>query len=163
MRNGLYLLLIRGKVYNSPQVCIQCPNRDDASLYRTPQKNVAYKYVLTFTAVIRVSNSSYLDGLWDCCTATVLWGAACGICSKQRLASLFSSPQAFPSCVLLETRKCIHTVVLKHGTAWKKSHFISSDFHMIDNLSIIIHAFSMHLLTLLSVDEILLSKDYHGL
>ena len=46
-------------------------------------------------------------------------------------------------------------------TAWKKSSFIFSeraDFHMINNLSIAVHAFTMHILILLSVDEILLPR-----
>ena len=45
--------------------------------------------------------------------------------------------------------------------AGKNSHFIlsaRSDFHMINNLSIAIHAFPMYILTLLSVDEILLPR-----
>ena len=37
--------------------------------------------------------------------------------------------------------------------AWKKLHFILSDFHMTDNLSIANHAFPIHLLMPFSVDE----------
>ena len=47
------------------------------------------------------------------------------------------------------------------ATAKKKSCFIAlerSNFHMIDNLSIAVHTFAVHMLTLLSVDEILLPK-----
>ena len=47
------------------------------------------------------------------------------------------------------------------GTAWKKSHFILSNwsnFHITDNLSIVFHAFTSHMLTSLSVDEILLPR-----
>ena len=46
-------------------------------------------------------------------------------------------------------------------TAWKKSNFIlsvNSDLHIIDNLSIAVHASPMCMLTLLSVDEILLRR-----
>ena len=46
-------------------------------------------------------------------------------------------------------------------TAWKKSHFILleiSDFYMVDNLSIAVYAFPISMLTLLSVDEILLAR-----
>ena len=45
------------------------------------------------------------------------------------------------------------------ATAWKKYGFIlseKSDFHMVDNLSIEVHAFLIHMLISLSVDEILL-------
>ena len=45
--------------------------------------------------------------------------------------------------------------------AWKESHFIwseISDFHKIDNVSTEVHAFARHILTLLSVDEILIPR-----
>ena len=44
------------------------------------------------------------------------------------------------------------------ATAWKKSYFILSDFHMIDNQSIAVHTFTKHILTSLLVDEILLPR-----
>ena len=47
------------------------------------------------------------------------------------------------------------------ATAWKKFRFILldiSDFHMTDNQSIAIHAFTRRMLTSLSVDYILLPK-----
>ena len=47
------------------------------------------------------------------------------------------------------------------ATAWKKSDFISlerSDFYMMDNLSVAVHAFARHMLLSLSVDEILLLR-----
>ena len=47
------------------------------------------------------------------------------------------------------------------ATAWKKSYFIlfgRSDFHNFDNMSIIVHATPMRMLTSLSVDEILLLR-----
>ena len=53
--------------------------------------------------------------------------------------------------------------------AWKNSHFILSDFHTIINLSTVVHALPMHVLTLLSFDEILLprymnwSNNFRGL
>ena len=46
-------------------------------------------------------------------------------------------------------------------TAWKDSCFLlsgRSDFHMIVNLSIEVHALPMHMLTSFSVDEILLQR-----
>ena len=58
------------------------------------------------------------------------------------------------------------------ATTWKKSHFIlldRSDFHMIDNLSIAVHAFAKHMLTSLSINEMLplmyvnLSSNFRGL
>ena len=47
-------------------------------------------------------------------------------------------------------------------TAGKKSHFIllqRSDFRMIDNQTIVVNAFPLHMLTLFSVDEILLPRS----
>ena len=46
-------------------------------------------------------------------------------------------------------------------TAWKKSRFIlldTSDFHLIESLSIAVHVFTRHILTSLSVDETLLPR-----
>ena len=45
------------------------------------------------------------------------------------------------------------------ATTWVNSHFIlsgKSDFNIVVNLSIALHASPMHMLTLLSVDKILL-------
>ena len=46
------------------------------------------------------------------------------------------------------------------ATTWKKSHFLlgRSDIHMINNMSKAFHAFARHMLTLLSVDEMLLLR-----
>ena len=47
------------------------------------------------------------------------------------------------------------------ATAWIKSHFIlseKSDFYLINNLSIAVHAFPMHILTLLSEGKMLLAR-----
>ena len=54
---------------------------------------------------------------------------------------------------------CIHIEELIQPTAWKKLRFILSDkfdFHMIDNLSIAVHAFTSGILILFSVDKMLL-------
>ena len=60
---------------------------------------------------------------------------------------------------------CSHVVhpynSMDTSTAWMRSHFIlsdRSDFDMIDNLSIAVHAFTWHTLTLLSVDETRLTR-----
>ena len=47
------------------------------------------------------------------------------------------------------------------ATAWEKSCFISSersDLHLIDSASIAVHTFPTHILTSLSIDEMLLTK-----
>ena len=87
-------------------------------------------------------------------TGAVLQGLASRICSKQHVAILCIFHVAF-FCVSSVSMWCIHFVT---ATAWKKSSFIlleSSNFHMITNLSIAVHAFTRHLLTSLSVYKIL--------
>ena len=83
-------------------------------------------------------------------------GIACRICSKQHVAFLCNSHLAFSPCILLTSMKCSRIDTAK---AWKKSHFIISNFYIIYNLSIAVHAFIRLLVNLLSVDEILLLKD----
>ena len=55
----------------------------------------------------------------------------------------------------------MQTVVMTQTTVEKKPSFVlseRSDFHMIDNLSIAVHAFVWCILTSLSVNEILLPR-----
>ena len=47
-------------------------------------------------------------------------------------------------------------------THLKNSCFVLSDFYMVDNLSIAVHVFPMRMLTLLSIDEILLPRYMNG-
>ena len=85
------------------------------------------------------------------CTTVVLWGVASRIDSKQ----------AFSPYGLLVSIWCIHTVVIILLQFGKKSCFIlldSPDFHMIDNLSIAVHAFARGMLISISVDEMLLTR-----
>ena len=52
-------------------------------------------------------------------------------------------------------------VMHPYCNTWKKSHFIlskRSDFHVIDNLSMVVQAFLLNMLTSLSADEILLPR-----
>ena len=70
--------------------------------------------------------------------------------------SMYSSYLAFSPSVFLESKWYNHTVAL----TWL--HFrripILSDFHMVDNLLIMVHVLPMRMLTSLSVDEILLPR-----
>ena len=83
------------------------------------------------------------------CTAAVLWHVASRTFLKQHLA--------FSPCILLAPRWCIHTVVPTQLQFGRNSFlfYLRSDFCMINNLSIAVHTFAIHMLTLLSVDEIL--------
>ena len=65
---------------------------------------------------------------------------------------------AFSPSISLAPRWCKHTVVLTWPQVGKKSHFLRTDFHMVDNLSIAVHVCLMHMLTLVSVDEIWLPR-----
>ena len=61
----------------------------------------------------------------------------------------------------LKFKWCIHTIILIRLQLLRISGFFlseRSDFHLVDELSIVVHAFTMQMLTLLSVDEILLLK-----
>ena len=92
-------------------------------------------------------------------TAVVLYGATSRICLKQQVAFLCCSHIVFFSIHFVRIQLVHPYSSIDTATAWKKSYFIlsgRSDFHMIDNLSIIVHTFSMCILTSLSVDEILL-------
>ena len=67
---------------------------------------------------------------------------------------------AFSQCVLLASMWCIHTIVLTQPQLGR-NHLIllaRSDFYMVDNLSIAVHAFIKCMLTTLLVDEILLPR-----
>ena len=85
--------------------------------------------------------------------------AALRNCSKQH-ASLCSSYLAFSLCLLLKSNWCNHTVVLTLVCLWRNPilFYQLSDFHMVVNLSIAVHALLIHLVTSFSVDEILLPR-----
>ena len=90
------------------------------------------------------------------CTTAVLWDVTSWICSifVQFLSSFFSI-----CLVIIRVVNLCHKIDMI--TAWKKLHFIlsdKSDFHMIDNLSIAVLAFTRHILTSNSVDEMLLPR-----
>ena len=134
-----------------------------AFIYTGPLENAANMIVLTFPAVSRMFCSSYFDGLWDgrymaihllfsgSVASSIFWKKhVIFLCTSHWIFffTRFVSVQAVNPCGTTDT-----------ATAWKKSHFIlleGTDFYMIDSLSITVHAFVMRMLTLLSVDEILL-------
>ena len=86
--------------------------------------------------------------------------AASRICSKQHSASLGNSYQAFSSSTLLKSRWCNHTIVLSQLQLGRIPDLFYQrlDFHIVDNLLIAVDAFPVHVLTSLSVDEILLPR-----
>ena len=80
---------------------------------------------------------------------------------KQFAPSLYSSHLDFSPSALFKSWWCSHTLVLTWLQLDRNSRFIlseRSDFQMIINLSIVVHAFPVRMLTSLSVDEILLLR-----
>ena len=127
------------------------------SMCRSPQKNFAY-FVPASPAVPSIILFLLLGWIvrWETSghTDTVLWGAATRISSKQYAVSLCSSKLASPNTSL-------NSSIVLIWLQLKNSSFILPkrlDFHMVNNLLITVHAFPLHMLTFLSVDEILLPR-----
>ena len=93
------------------------------------------------------------------CTVAVLEGSASRIGSIQQVAFLCSSHLAFSPCISLSVQVVHPYSSTDTATVWKKSHYILSsewsDFYILDNLSVEVHAFPMRMLISFSVDEIL--------
>ena len=93
------------------------------------------------------------------CTAAILWSAVTRICSEQPTVSFCSSHLVFFSMHCTKVQ-----VVQPHNntdtaTAWRNLCFIFSErsyFHMVNNPSIAVDVFPMHMMTSLLVDELLL-------
>ena len=105
-------------------------------------------------------------------TAAILWGVSSWIYLKQHVEFLCNFHLVFSLCVLLASVWCIHTIVLTllplaRNPVW--FYRIDQTFIWCNNLSIPVHAFSRHIVTWLSVDEIFLpryanwSTDFRGL
>ena len=100
------------------------------------------------------------------CTNAVWWYTLTQICTKRHTVFLCSSHLAFSPKALLKSRWCSHTTVLTLLLLERISvlFYQRLDFDMGNNLSITVHA-----LTSLSIDEILLlryvkwSTDFRGL
>ena len=93
-------------------------------------------------------------------TTAIFESATSRICSKQHTVFMKIQSRCFPMCFvkIRVVQLCSNNDT---ATIWKKSRSILSerlDFHMIDNLSIAINAFTMRILTSLSGDEILLPR-----
>ena len=117
---------------------------------------------MSSTLLLKQSPACLVCLTWLVCVIKVKWPYSwCFmgfICSKQFTAFLcnfyLTFSLSFQLVHMVQTYSCTDI-----DTTWQKSRFILSeisDFHMIDNLSIAVHAFPMCMLTLLSVDEILL-------
>ena len=116
------------------------------SMCRSSLENVTYEFVFTSSSV---PSSSFLDGV---CEVGGKW--------------------SFSPNVSSESKWCNHRVVLTRLQLGRIPFFIlseKSDFYVVDNLSIVVYALPMLILTLLSVDEILLpmymnwSTNFRGL
>ena len=113
-------------------------------------ENVTYEFILTSPAVLCISF------IWIVCNIG---------CSQDLFKTAQSILVKFPSSFF---SMCFVRIQVVHPysrtnteTVWKKSCLIfseRSDLHRINNLSIEVCVFTRHMLTLLSVDEILLPR-----
>ena len=102
--------------------------------------------------------------------AAVLWGTASRICSNSTQYPCLTLIKHFSMSASLKVVQLYNSIDM--ATASKNSYFISSErlnFFKVDNLWIVIYAFSMHMLISLSIDEISLprymkwSSNFRGL
>ena len=131
---------------------------------RNPKENVTYEFVLASPALLCMSCSSYLNGLWDRRQVAI----QLLFCGELLLRFVQDSTQHSSLLPILLFFMCFVSVLVVHPyssmdtvTACKKSCFILLDrpeLHIIDNLSIAFHTFTRHMLTSLSVNEILLPR-----
>ena len=92
-------------------------------------------------------------GLYSCCFV--------GCCFHDLFNITCTILVQLPSSFFFLHLICVYLVHPYSSIAWKKSRFIlsyRSDFHMIDSLSIAVHAFARNILISLSVDETLLPR-----
>ena len=125
---------------------------------------MSHEFVLASPAVSRMACLSYwivleIGGKWpyNCCFVGCCFQDSFNIahCILVQFLSRFSSIN-FASVHVVHPYSRINITA-----AWKKSRFIlsyRSDFSMIDNLSITVHAFAWCILMSLSVDEIQLLR-----
>ena len=126
---------------------------------KSPQENITYEFVPT-PRVPRISCSWFVRWKSGGCITAVLWGVAFRICSRQQVTFLF--PSSFFSMHFVRIHVVHPYSNIDTVAGWKKSHSIlsdRSDFHMIDNFLIAVHTSTRHMLTSLSVDEMLLQEN----
>ena len=90
-----------------------------------------------------------------------LWGAASRTCFNIARSILVLLPSSFFFRRLVSVHLVHPYSSMETTVAWKKLRFISSvrsDFHMIDSLSIAVHAFATRVSMSVSVDETLLPR-----
>ena len=128
------------------------------STLRSPSENITYDFVLASAAMSNISCSSWMvferGGKWlySCCFVGSCFQDWFSIAHSILVSNLFSIH--FVSVHVVNPYSNVDTT-----TAWQKFRFNLSnrpDFHIIDSLSIAVHAFARHVLKSLSVDEMLL-------
>ena len=126
--------------------------------------NITYECILASLAMSHIPCSSYLDGFRDGrLVAVLLLFRGCYFQGLFSIACI--NLVQFPSSFFSMRFVSVHVVHLCSSTdttaAWKNSHLIlsySSDFHMINSISIAVHAFAWRILTSLSIGETLLPR-----
>ena len=127
-----------------------------------PQEYIAYELVLASPAVSRVSGSSNLYSFRDGGKCPYSW-CLVGCCRQDLFNTALNILVQFPSSFLSSRLVSVHVVhpysSIDTTAAWKILRFIlsvRSDFHMIESLSIPVHAFVSRVSMSFSVDETLL-------
>ena len=128
---------------------------------KSPEENVAYEFALTSPGVLSVSFILiWWFARWEVSgrTVAVLWGTTSKICSKEQAASLCISNFFSKQFIRVQGVQLYNSTDM--ATTWKNSclFYQQSDFHMAVNLSIVVDALPMQMVTLFSVDEILLPR-----
>ena len=116
-----------------------------------------------------------MPGIWLCGVLIVVWVCRVSVVFdlvQKHVAFLCSSHPVFSPCISLVSKWCIHTVVMTQPHLGRNLVlFYQWDQISIwsNNLSIVVNALARRMLTLLSVDEILLlryvnwSTNFRGL
>ena len=136
------------------------PANAGVSMCRSPWENITYEFIFVFPAILSsLAHFTYIvveiGGKWlySCCFVGMLLPGFAKNRSRRVLPiNLFSMCFIWVQVVQPYYSTNTHLVrilILFHQ--W-------SNFPMVDNLSIVVHALPMHILTSLSVDEILLPR-----
>ena len=131
-------------------------------MFKTPLENIAYKFVFISPTVhvLLILLERFVRWEESRSTAAVLQVAASRICLKQHTTSLCDTNLAFSPSISLESKWCNHTVVLTLLELRRIPVLFCQrpEFHMVDNLSIAVHALPISMLKSLSIDVILLPR-----
>ena len=141
-------------------VSLYCSANTSMSMHRSPLENIAHQFVFTSLAVSNIYCLYYLDCLPDGRPVDIQL-LFCGVLLPGFFSKFSSFPYSFSSRHFVRIWEVQSYNSTDLATAWKSSCFILleiSNFYVVDNLSIVVHALPLCIFTLLSLDEILLPR-----